>query len=575
MPAPPAITRFTDEELARAPGFADHAITVTIDALSRPSADIPAVQRQALGRIAVGVAAIRPRMTADYCASLRVQLQALRRGATARPGPAAAKGGQLPLTLVDEQEVAVEVEISRVAHEIRSVAEHELRELRSYLSALGGESHVDQNHLELDATHHARALWAAAQLLGAEPGWPVQFMRHGAKPLALSLRRSWAAATTRLEDAGVVAAAYRTLVLPAGLRTTFGGPAVDAQALQAMAQSVRRIEQSRQHPQEPASSEMALMALAPQSLLPAHLPERRPEPRPIRELIPLAMAPPAAPPEERSVGTTANAPPQTPAVSTVAQILDLLADDPRITLDLKPVIERLRQPILQLAATDPQLLTQDDHAAWRFVDRVAWQSSVLPPPPDRERVRTTQVIAGLVDQACKSPSLGAETFQWALERLIALERNRHERRAARHARQVQSFTAVERQLLAPGSSSGSDLAQLPTVPADLYDTLPAALAEVPPADAWLETLTTGSMARLLMRGRWVHAELLWRSPQRELWLWADCRSDEIWPVRRGALRMLFQGKLAMTAVPDTIVREAAHRLAERVSRSAPRAAAIA
>jgi len=453
------------------------------------------------------------------------------------------------------------------------VAEHELRELRAYLSTLSGESHVDQNHIELDATQHARALWAAAQLLGAEPGWPVRFMRHGATPLALSLRRSWAAATTRLEDAGVEAAAYRTMVLPAGMRTTFGGPVIDSQALHALAQSVQRIEQSL-HPYPAAPRQVPVTSLEPPSQpLPTQLPEsaRRLAP----EIPAVAVSPvPASDPDPSTEPPPAE-PLQAPVVSTVAQIFDLLGNDPRITPDLKPIVERLRQPILQLAAADPLLLTQDEHAAWRFVDRIAWQSSTLPAPPDRERVRTTQVIAGLVDQACKSPSLDAATFQWALERLIALERNRHERRAARHARQAESLAAVERQLLMPGSGSGSDITQLPTVPADLYDTLPAALAEVPPADAWLESLSIGSVARLLMRGRWVHAELLWRSPQRELWLWADCRSDEIWPVRRGALRMLFQGKLATTAMPDTVVREAAHRLAERAARTTILAAALA
>ena len=568
MPAPPAITRFTDEELARAPGFADHAITATIDALSRPPADTPAADRMALGRIAVGVAAIRPRMTADYCASLRVQLQALRRDATATPSRAAASnaGGKLSLALVDEQEVAAEVEINRVAHEIRSLAEHELRELRAYLSTLGGESHVEQNHIELDATQHARALWAAAQLLGAEPGWPVQFMRHGARPLALSLRRSWAAATTRLEDAGVEAAAYRTLVLPAGMRTTFGGPVVDSRALQALAQSVQRIEESLHQRSPERGASPAPSAAAPQRLA-VH--------RTKTDTQPTRAVPAPTLTDILGSDTATAGPPQAQGVSTVAQILDLLDDDPRLTADLKPLVERLRQPILQLAAIDPQILTDDEHAAWRFIDRIAWQSSTLPPPPDRERVRTAQVIAGLVDQACKLPSPGAETFQWALERLMVLERNRHERRAARHARQVQSLAAVEQQLLAPGSSSGGDHTQLPTVPADLYDTLPAALAEIPPADAWLESLQLGSIARLLMRGRWVHAELLWRSPQRELWLWGDCRSDEVWPVRRGALRMLFQGRLATTAVPDTVVREAAHRLAERASRTTILATALA
>lgn len=566
MPAPPAITRFTDEELARAPGFADHAITATIDALSRPPADITGMERLEAGRIAVGVAAIRPRMTADYCASLRVQLQALRRGPTATPPRSAAAStvGKLSLALVDEQEVAAEVEINRVAHEIRSLAEHELRELRAYLSTLSGESHVEQNHIELDATQHARAFWAAAQLLGAEPGWPAQFMRHGARPLALSLRRCWAAASTRLEDAGIQAAAYRTLVLPAGMRTTFGGPVVDSRALQAMAQSMQRIEESM-HQQ--SSGGMPSPAPHAGSAGYASEPQSTRVFRPDIGTRPARAAP--APTLTDIVGSnhTAATPPQSHGVSTVAQILDLLDDDPRLTADLKPLVERLRQPILQLAAIDPLILTDDDHAAWRFIDRIAWQSSTLPPPPDRERVRTAQVIAGLVDQACKSPSPGAETFQWALERLIVLERNRHERRAARHARQAQSLAAVEQQLLSPGSNSSGDHTQLPTVPADLYDTLPAALAEVPPADAWLESLQMGSIARLLMRGRWVHAELLWRSPQRELWLWGDCRSDEVWPVRRGALRMLFQGRLATTAVPDTVVREAAHRLAERASRT--------
>ena len=505
MTATTALARFTADDLARAPALLDAVLGELIGTGSRASQGRPPEESPAAAALAPALSAHRRRLVADYHASLARRIGDAARPAAARAAPAArAVAETLPddelagLSLLDEAAVTADVETARLGDAIRSVADHELRELQALLAALAGDPQVGCSRLVLDPQAHALALWDAARLLPDGQELAVALMRRVAPPLATALRRHWAAACTRLEDAGIVPAAYRTVVLPAALRTDPGTVTAPA-------------------------------------------------------------------------GPTAAAP---DAAAAVMQIFDVLQADRRIEPDFRPAIGRLREPALKAAALDPTLADADDHPLWALVDRIAWQGRSLPPPPQRERVRTMQVVNGLVDALAREPRPDTQRFRWALDRLLGLERNRLERRIRQHGPQIASLTALERLVVAPDLppletdpplAPEADPAQLPTVPADLVD----AIAEGPAADAadavWLDELAIGEPIRLQVAGRWVLAQLLWRSPQGRLMLWASCTGDDAWPVHRTALHRLVLAGLAAPAAPDALVGTIARPAAEPAS----------
>lgn len=522
LPAPPAIVRFTEDELARAPHAFDEVLATLIARLARPGVDDSPDERSRAGELALALSSRRPRMVADFSAALALDAQrALQRRDTA-PESSVPPAVPAKLALVDETAVIADVEIMRAAETIRVVAEHELRELAAFLSALAGESLVVPHHVVLHDRLQARALWSAAQLLPDQTDLRPQFMRQVAPPFAAVLRIQWAAACTRLEDAGIVPAAYRTVILHAGAR----------------------VDPVQPPPGLAGSLDRAAGA-----------------PDPIGRRLAAASADAAA---------TGPRSAEEARLAGLERIFDTLQTDARIEPDLRPAVERLRAPARRLAASDEALRqVAATHPLWALIDRIAWQGRTLPAPPQRERVRTMQVVNGLADLLAKETRPEAARFQWALERLLALEHNRFERQLARQQPQIAALEALDHELSggASGAVRRSEFGHLPTVPSNLYDTMPMPMpaAALPPAEAWLDALVAGSVAELLIQGRWVLAQLLWRSASGELWLWSDCTGDELWPVRRGALCLLFQGGLAGSVEPGGVMRDLRARAARETA----------
>ena len=114
------------------------------------------------------------------------------------------------LSLVDEQEVALDVQLSHTIEAIKSVADYELRELQTFVSALVGDMEMSRDHNPFRAETFARALWAASQALPLSRGHQVNFMQHAAPSLAQLLRTSYAATTARLESMGIEPKSYWT-----------------------------------------------------------------------------------------------------------------------------------------------------------------------------------------------------------------------------------------------------------------------------------------------------------------------------------------------------------------------------
>lgn len=114
--------------------------------------------------------------------------------------------------------------------------------------------------------------------------------------------------------------------------------------------------------------------------------------------------------------------------------------------------------------------------------------------------------------------------------------------------------------------SALDTGQMDTVPSQLLD-LPSTSDRKTLDKRWITALRPGHVARMYMAGQWVHAQLVWVDTQQEVFLWADCRSDAAWPIKRSALTLLQTEALAAAHEPRSLVRAAARLVASQITRS--------
>ena len=132
-----ALQRFVDDELMRAPMLADQVIEETQVAIRKASAGLNPRELGLVADVQRALMSHRSMVAKEFVRALsehvRRELGDLDSTGNAPPS---SLGG---LSLVDETQVEVDVEVSRAIEAIRSVAEHELRELMSYTSALVGD----------------------------------------------------------------------------------------------------------------------------------------------------------------------------------------------------------------------------------------------------------------------------------------------------------------------------------------------------------------------------------------------------------------------------------------------------
>ena len=142
-PVSPLFQQFVEDELLRAPLLFDQLVEATADVVRRSMASMPSVQRTAVGDLLQALKAQQSRMGEYFMHSLGEQVQS----ELARLAPKPVAKAQQPfrpqtLSLVDEDEVAVDVEISHAIQTIKSVAEYELRELQAFVAAIAGDLDV-------------------------------------------------------------------------------------------------------------------------------------------------------------------------------------------------------------------------------------------------------------------------------------------------------------------------------------------------------------------------------------------------------------------------------------------------
>lgn len=552
-PSPsPLFQQFVDDELLRAPMLFDQVLDALLDGGRRSLAGLHGVQRNAVGEVLHAVQTQRLRLGDYFLRSLREQVQAelkraIRPDTGAHAGPARTR--PQVLALVDEDEVAIEVELAHAIELVKSTAEYELRELQTFVAAMVGDLDMAQDHNPFRPAAYARATWAAAQALPLSRGHQILFMRQCAEPLALLLRTSYAASTSRLESQGVEPAAYRTLILPSGSRR--GARSV----LSTFSPDLQRMRETMPAPVDTQHG-VRLAAVPP-----------RPQPAPRSGAVPLERW------TEVARGTTQRADRQ--AIELVSRLFEAMVADRRLPQDVMLLISRLHGPAMRLAVRDRSLLDHDTHPLWRFVDQLAFNAEMAPEAADPERQALLRTAQATIDQLASEPEQHGGLYRWAWDRLQVFLDKRLQRRLATLATQTAALHKAESQGeprdTAPSTLSGPlDAHHLETVPAEFIDTgVPAEPGGGKDhggrAEAWLAGLAVGDWVRVFLQGRWRQAQLLWLGERRHTLLFGDGASDETWAVRTRALRRLHEHGLVKTLRVRSLVGSAARAVQQDVA----------
>lgn len=532
-PIPPLFQQFVDDEMLRAPLLLDQLVEGTADAVRRSMANMPSVQRTAVADLLQALKTHQSRMGEYFMHSLGEQVQT--ELARLAPKPAVKSHKPQALSLVDEEEVAIDVELSHAIQSIRSVAEYELRELQAFVAAIAGDLDVSKDHNPFRAETLARATWAAAQALPLSRSHQVAFMRHASAPLAQLMRTSYAASTSRLESMGVEPASYRTMILPSGSRR--GGRSIES----TFNPDLRRMSETMPAPTETSGAVGSNGG-----------PRRHGGPEHWSEV---ARATPHRADRQ--------------AIELVSRLFETMHSDTRVPGDVLMLISRLHGPGMRLALRDRALLDDQKHPLWRFINQFVFAAEMSPDAGDPERVMLLKMGQATIDQLASEPIQNSGLYRWALERLDAFLGKRLTRRLAAVATQIGALQKLEEKLARnqgpPTTMSGTlDYHQLDTVPAEFMDAMPPAAAPGNTAGEWLASLKTGDWVRMFFKGRWVRAQLLWTGECREFLLFGDGASDETWAVRSAALGLMHGNGLIKTLKQRSIVGSAAARVQEQV-----------
>jgi len=213
---------------------------------------------------------------------------------------------------------------------------------------------------------------------------------------------------------------------------------------------------------------------------------------------------------------------------------------------------------------------------FRFSPQTGKRQRLARPPYDTTKERFNDGKAdpqgrfwvGTIYEPRQPPN--AALYRWALGRLAAYERNRHERRVAAAAGQFAALQAQDALLATaeaatPASPSTLDLQQLDTVPAELLNRAAPSTTQRPADSAdWLAARTAGDWLRIFLHGSWVQTELLWTGAHGQLWLLAEGASQRSWVVRRGALVALYEAALLDSLQPRSLLRSAARRVRRQI-----------
>jgi hypothetical protein len=543
MSTRPTLHDFIDEELLRAPICFDGVIDAVQDSWRLR---MPPQGRHGGDPLRV-LQQHRDDVMSTALAHLRSSLQADLHKAAAAPGSApggSAAARQMPLSLIDEDDINVDIEIARCTETIKLKAELELRALQTYTSALVNDLNVSRDTNPLRPERFVRALWAGVQVLPFSRPLMTALMHDAAQPLAEALQRSYDAAWHRLDEQGVVPATHRTIVV-GGAGVMGGGNWGGDTGRYQPPLDLKQLRDSMPAPLDRPDSAATTRQATPPS---------RPSP-------PAASgnAFQARPGAGQSLAPSGASGPDPQLIALLARLFEAIQSEFGLAPDAVSLMQRLQPTALRVALRDPSLLDSYDHPLWRFMDRLTHDILLSAPA---QRLRLLGLGRNLIDHLAATDLAGEQGFDWALARL----------QAAQHHALAQALMAaapeVDRLQRLAGEQVASTTRPLP-LDISTLDTVPAALMTEPaaaqPAAAALsaEGLAPGSALRAYLQGDWRTLVALWQDDGHELLLLREPASERLWALRQRALARLMSEGLAQ----PLRVRSLARRAADRVLRT--------
>ena len=569
MPAPcpsAALVQYIDDELLRAPLIFDQLLDGVFEQVRLKRSGLGTQERADWDDMQEAVRQHWGPLSQRYLDSLQEQ-------ATAAVTPVAAKSAarsprKAVLELVDDDSIALDIELSRTIQSIKDGAEHELRDLQAFLAGIVGDMDIAEDHNPLHPAVHARALRAAAQALPGPLRQQLAFIRGASEPFVRLLRDTYAAACARLEDMGVEPATHRTLLLPDGTRRLQVLPDVtyapDLQRIRdAMPRTLRR-SLSSERVKRLARGEGGAPGGAPVAATGFGGPATGFGPTgPASATVAAALAA-----EHRERGLA-----DRQSVELVNRLFKAFALDERVPEDVGALIARLRGPAMRLTLRDASVLDRREHPLWRLIHLFAYQAEMAPARDDSERLRWLRYAERAFDELAGQALQTTVAYRRAVEQMEAFLQQRLAQRCTALAAQFAALQKTEAGLAAlrPGGAA----AQAAYEPA--LDTVPAALMPktAPPAaspdaarsaaQAWFDGLQPGVWLRLLLKGAWVHAQLLWLGERRQILLLGNGASEATYAVRQGVLLRMHEHGLAKTLQMRSLVGAAAMRVQEQLA----------
>ncbi len=534
MPRHPTLQDFIDDELLRAPLTFDGVIDTVqqhwrlrLPPHSRLDGDpARALQLHRNELVSEALQSLRAAAQRDQAAGTQPSTPAhaaVHSAAHATPSPALAE-----LSLIDEDDVTVEVEIARCNQTIRQTAEAELRELHTYTSALVADVNVARDTNPFRPERFVRALWDGLQRVPLSRPVLVAFLHQAAVPLAQGLRRAYGAASQRLQAQGVAPAAHRTIVYG-------GGTAWGAEI------SRYRTSAGLHHPHIP------------------HIPPDAPSLHTLHDSMPSALdaldalgAP--APPARHSHPASG---PDPQLIELLARLFTAIQNDKSLGAPAVALLQRLQATVLRLALHDASPLDTYDHPAWRFMDHLAFDIACCAPA---RQPRLLGLCRNLVDHLAAQDAPDASHFSWAIVRLAAARRHGLDQALASAAPQIQRLQRIASDEASTATvSMALDIGTLDTVPADLLPE-PDDPAAPPAGHALAQATTPGAALRCHLQGEWRQLLCLWQDDAHELLLLAEPATGAHWALRQPALARLMAEGLAWPMRVRSLVRRAADKV---------------
>lgn len=522
MRAIPTLQDFIDDELLRAPMTLELVVDAVVDlwrirhssVLRRGADPVRLLQQQ------------RGKLVADSLRALRVATETEGRGATfsARPTRPRPPAAPTSLSLIGDDDVAVDIEIAHCTATAKLQAENELRDLQTYTSALVHDLNVSRDTNPFRPECFVQALWTGVQALPISRTAQAAFLHDAAAPLANQLRRSYASACQRLAEQGVTPAAHRTIVFGGG--TAWGA------------------DLGRYRPPDDLNSLRDSM--------PAALDEVPRAP---------AHAKPVALDDARTTSNTAApAVPQVPdpqLVELLARLFDAIQRHCGLAADTAALLKRLQPAVQRMALRDPSLLDTYDHPAWLFMNHLAHDIECS---SAAHRLRLVGLGRNLVDHLVATESPDGDRFDWALERLALARRQALAQVLLAAAPDIDRLLRIAGAHAAPTTSTMPlDIGSLDTVPADLLVEHGQVMADKA-LDNPAPDLALGQQLRVYLQGEWRQLFCLWQDHGHELVLFREPALDRLWALRQRTFALLLSQGLVQHLHVRSLVRRAAGKV---------------